>query len=498
MLSGMIHGPRVRPAEGGFVRLPSWLWAAFAVLALLGLLSPNPWLTLLSVLALPLLLKASWRVGEVPVLAFGIGWQWLQVTLAVFWADAQGVPAIATVTSSRVDGAVLLSLLGLLVLALGVRLGLRLFRRRWRWQSFPSLSTGWSVPKLFWLYLGASLTSRLLVYLSDLSQAVRQPLLALSGVHWVFFFLLVLTVVRSGRGYLLLLAATGLEMVAGVGFFSGFKTPIFYLVLALFTVYARPTLKGLAVGAAMTAGLVYLGCIWMSIKEPYRDYLNQGTGQQVVLVSPQQRVTKLGELLSGWSMADLGEGAESLVNRIAYVDYFSATMGFVPAAVPYQDGLIWRRAIENMIPRLLWPGKPVLDDSEITRRYSGLMVAGASEGTSIGIGYMAESYVDFSPWGMFVPILVLGVLWGGIYAYFLSRPHPAAVNYAFAAVALLETLGYESSATKIVAGLVIRLLFLGLLLQYVMPSVEAWLGPKRGVRVAPERLEGPPIAGRRP
>jgi hypothetical protein len=151
-----------------------------------------------------------------------------------------------------------------------------------------------------------------------------------------------------------------------------------------------------------------------------------------------------------------------------------------------QDGLIWRRAVENLIPRLFWPGKPVLNDSDITRAYTGIMVAGANEGTSIGIGYMAESYVDFGPVGMFVPILLLGVLWGAIYAYFLSRPHPAAVNCAFAAVALMDTVGYESSATKIVAGLVLRLLFLGLLLRFVMPKVEVWPTGRR--RAAPVSL----------
>jgi len=257
-------------------------------------------------------------------------------------------------------------------------------------------------------------------------------------------------------------------------------------VLAIFTVYAKPTIKGLVLGAVLTAGMVYLGCVWMSIKGPYREFLNQGTGQQVVLVSPQERVVKLGDLLAGWSTADLADGAERLVKRIEYVDYFSVVLSTVPAVVPYQDGLIWRRAVENLIPRLFWPGKPVLNDSDITRAYTGIMVAGANEGTSIGIGYMAESYVDFGPVGMFVPILLLGVLWGAIYAYFLSRPHPAAVNCAFAAVALMDTVGYESSATKIVAGLVLRLLFLGLLLRYVMPKVEVWLTGRR--RVAPVSL----------
>ena len=53
--------------------------------------------------------------------------------------------------------------------------------------------------------------------------------------------------------------------------------------------------------------------------------------------------------------------------------------------------------------------------------YTGSRVAGTEEGTSIGIGYMAESYIDFGPIYMFVPILLLGVFYGLIYRYFIAR-----------------------------------------------------------------------------
>ncbi|MDR3568452.1 MAG: hypothetical protein P4L43_10530 [Syntrophobacteraceae bacterium] len=489
--------PDALPAPLGslFMRLPGWLWRLFTLTVLLSLATANPLPTALCLLVLPVLILASWRRGEVPVLTFGLGWQWLEVTLPVFWADVQGLPVTDTTLLPWVGKAIWLSLIGLVVLAAGVYAGLRISSRRWRWEASGSIDANWNLSRLFRLYVAASLASLLLFALSGVSEAIRQPLLTLAGVHWVFFFLLLLTVLRSKRGYPLLAAVTGWEIVASLGFWSGFKTPLFYLVLALFTVDSRLTFKRLAVGSAFVVALIFLGCVWTSIKGPYREFLNEGTGQQAVLVSPGQRVAELGHLLAGWSLEDLPDGLERLAERISYVEYFAAVLGYVPAVVPYQNGLIWRTGVENLIPRLFWPGKPALNDSDITRRYTGIMVSGANEGTSIGIGYMAESYVDFGPYGMFVPIFLLGILWGGIYAYFVSRPHPAAVNYAFAVTALMDSVSVETSATKIVAGLVLGLLFLGLLLRYFMPKVEAWLSA--GSVPAPELPVEQGLAGER-
>ncbi len=73
------------------------------------------------------------------------------------------------------------------------------------------------------------------------------------------------------------------------------------------------------------------------------------------------------------------------------------------------------------MPRFLFPDKPVLDDSERTRTYTGMNVAGMEQGTSIGIGYIGESYVDFGPVKMFAPIFLLGLLYGLIYRFFVTK-----------------------------------------------------------------------------
>src|SRR5437762_6433467 len=64
-------------------------------------------------------------------------------------------------------------------------------------------------------------------------------------------------------------------------------------------------------------------------------------------------------------------------------------------------------------PRLFFPDKPyIISDSEMVRKYSGVMVAGEEKNTDIAFGYAAESYIDFGVPGMFVPMFLWSLFIG--------------------------------------------------------------------------------------
>ena len=78
-----------------------------------------------------------------------------------------------------------------------------------------------------------------------------------------------------------------------------------------------------------------------------------------------------------------------------------------------------------LMPRLFFPNKPAINDSDRTSAYSGVWVANVDQGTSISIGYMGESYIDFGRWGMFIPVFLWGWLVGGCFDYLRRKaPHP--------------------------------------------------------------------------
>ena len=61
-----------------------------------------------------------------------------------------------------------------------------------------------------------------------------------------------------------------------------------------------------------------------------------------------------------------------------------------------------------------FPNKEVLDDSRMTNYYTAKRYDDLSRGTSIGLGYMAEFYIDFGKYFMFIPVFFLGCLYGFI------------------------------------------------------------------------------------
>ena len=168
-------------------------------------------------------------------------------------------------------------------------------------------------------------------------------------------------------------------MVGVTGYFSEFKTGLFILVIAYLTVRAAVRPAMVASMALLTAFLLSLGLVWTAVKIDYRAYLNQGTGQQVVLVPVQDRLAKLGELVMGLNGEQFGNAAPRLVDRIAYVDYFADVIHRVPEIVPHEEGRLWWAAVAHVLqPRLLFPDKPVLDsNSVLTMKYTGRWLAGA-------------------------------------------------------------------------------------------------------------------------
>src|SRR4030095_8873586 len=176
----------------------------------------------------------------------------------------------------------------------------------------------------------------------------------------------------------------------------GFRD-IFILLIVVLT-SSRTALKGwrLAQLGALAALVLVTGLVWTAIKVEYREFLNQGSGQQEVVVSVNQRFEKLGELVSRLDSVTLQAALEEATLRVSYVSYFAMSLAHVPAVIPHENGALWGSAIIHVLtPRIFFPNKPAIDDSVRTRIYTGLEMAGSEEGTCISLCYMGETYVGF-------------------------------------------------------------------------------------------------------
>ena len=456
--------------------------ATFVGISLLGFLTTNPLLTVASLAVLPFIIALTWQPGEPPALTFVAGFHWLQATMKVFHANALGIP-VSELRLERglgvptdVETASWLSLIGVLVMAVGMWAVIRRL-------SLPDESEllqkarRFSISRTFWLYLAVTFAVTGLYGSVGGMSGLRQILYGAAQLRWAAYFLLGFLVLVRKEGYPFFLAAFAVEFISGIGFFSGFKEVFFVTAMTYFTARSRITAGTVVKGTVAVVVLVVVGSAWTVVKHDYRTTISSGEGQSGGLVSQQEQISILFDRVSNLSRADLAEGFEPLALRITYVDYFGFALRYVPEIIPHQDGAQWAAAVKHVLtPRILFPDKPALiSDSEVTKNFTGLYVAGEGEGTSISIGYFGESYIDFGRFGMMIPILLVGMLRGGMYWFFLRSRENLLVGYAFATALVMSGYQLEKATAKMLGGVVMKFAVLAFVFVLVAPRVLAWL-----------------------
>lgn len=451
------------------------------VLALIGLSTANYLVTPAALLTLPLIAFLVWREGEPPVLIFACAFQWLQATAAIFYTNQYGVSLEEAFGDWALDNATWLSIAAVVVLAVGIRVGL--------WGAGTSrgeeLETGAeriSIDRVIVLYGFAFVASVFLTRLAWLFTSITQVLLAIAAMKWAVVFLLCYSVLRQRRGYGYLAICIIMEFVAGfAGIFSSFKSVFF--VLAVAAMSSSAALRGRRLVTTTVCFLIIFvtGVVWTAIKTDYRSFLAEGTSEEQEAVQIERKFSRLSELVQSINWENFTDGIDAMVLRVSYVRYFALTIENVPSRIPYEQGRLWGGAIVHILtPRLLFPDKPALSDSERTRIYAGVEVAGTEQSTSIGIGYVGESYIDYGPVGMFVPIFLLGVFYGVIYRCFVIRSRHKLVGSALAvSVLIFSAYEIETSNIKIVGGIVVALLAAGFTYKFFGSTISNFLMPSR-------------------
>lgn len=418
------------------------------------------------VIVLAALGAVLWRAGEPPILAFCLGYQWLGVTSGYMYFRLAGhFPNDLPI--GDIENAVLYSLFGLLALAIGLRLGLLLvkkgpFQGRGGRIEMPE----YNIRRLFW-YLVALFGINWFIEISpmDMFFSAAQIIYNILAFRDVLLFLLFLCVVRQRRGYKYLVVAliyTIIPLLSSA--MSNFKETLFLVLLAILADFQpfsaakaerkRAHRTSLAI-ASIIVGLAGLGVIWNgAIKPVWRPALASGE----VAGSPVDKIASLIELLpERISELDTLDGFEGLVSRLSSgPGYFSNVLTRVPSIVPHEDGRLTMRAIEfTFEPRILFPDKPNLGgDSWLIRNFAGLAAAGDESGTSIGLGYMGEFYIDFGLNGMLAMTFTFGVLLGVIFSL-ISRLSPSNLFYCSMVTVLFmrHFLDYDAEIAKQLGGI---------------------------------------------
>ncbi|PMZ24079.1 hypothetical protein C1Y05_30730, partial [Pseudomonas sp. FW306-02-F04-BA] len=76
--------------------------------------------------------------------------------------------------------------------------------------------------------------------------------------------------------------------------------------------------------SALAATALFLGVVWTAVKGEYRGYVSGGVQAQVVNVSFEGRMAKLGEMIRDLKAEDLSAGFDQMLRRISYTEFFGA------------------------------------------------------------------------------------------------------------------------------------------------------------------------------
>jgi hypothetical protein len=452
-------------------------WGICAVLSLFGLFTPNGLVTSAAFGVPAILGLLLWREGEPPVLLFGCTFQWLQATAAILYTNHFGQTLEEAFGSNELSVATWLSLLAVVVLAVGIRCGFIGAGKPQR-SELELEASRININKIAVLYGISFVGATLLNIVAWQLPSVTQPLLAVAALKWAVVFLLCYTVLHQRRGYGFLVACIGLEFLMGLtGIYAEFKSVFFVLVVAAMS--SPLALRGRRLAATVTcfAILFILGVVWSAVKMDYRAFLAEETSGSEETVPIERKFDKLADLVQSITWDNFADGMDALILRVSYVNFFALTIENVPARIPYENGELWKGSVMHVLtPRFLFPDKPALDDSERTRLYTGVNVAGVEQGTSIGIGYVGESYIDFGPIWMFMPILFLGLLYGAINRFFITRTRYKLLGSALAvSVLVFNAFAIETSNVKLVGGVVSGALVSIVLYKIFGASITAFL-----------------------
>lgn len=176
------------------------------------------------------------------------------------------------------------------------------------------------------------------------------------------------------------------------------------VVVTLFAGLIRPRLKAALVG-------LLLGYVWLSF---YVSYMRDRPDIRAVVwggESVEKRIEQIYQTVSNFEWFDAWDNEHLLrIDMRLNQNYLvgAAEMYLDSGREQYAHGAtLWEAAIA-VVPRALWPEKPVAAGSgELVSQYTGIQF---QPGTSVGIGQVMEFYVNFGTAGIVGGFVLLGAV----------------------------------------------------------------------------------------
>jgi hypothetical protein len=362
------------------------------------------WLLVWVVTAAYILVR-HWRTGR----GAGLVFTYVLSLAAIHWLAA-AIYALPWYTTQEFDttlDGLRLSAIALMAFGVGGEIGAALFRRFG--PELPGGATPQADPRIVNLYIVAGVLFYSVIF------PIVAALPTASALASTSSSLVVLGVGlkawnswhqgRPAHAWLWLASTVVFPFVTLVGQgFLGFGFAAMLVVAAFVASFYRPRWQVVAAGALVA----YLGLsIYVTYMRDRRDIREVVWGGE----SLGSRVGRLTETFAEMEWFDLNNlehlhRVDDRLNQDALVGM--AIDNIRSGAVPLAHGGTIQDAALALVPRALWPAKPVVAGSgDLVADYTGLLVP---EGTSVGIGHVMEWYVNFATTGVVLGFILIGAV----------------------------------------------------------------------------------------
>jgi hypothetical protein len=479
VISSALEGRRHRALPLALIIVPAFIFLSSGI-------GPNFALALFSVVVLFVGNALLFRPGESPILLVMFGWQWIQASISIYYANwlDKDVQLLAKAGGDQ-ERAIALTLMALLFVAFGMRAGSGPAKPQIG-ANAREIAFSFPISRWFSLYATASAAALICLTFGWIIPALSQIAVAAAALKWAFFFMLAYASFLSNRQFGYLYAAFAFEFLLGFGgYFSDFKTVFIFVIIALFMSKMKISIRLSLTGAIIAIVLIALGVVWTAVKKDYRQFISAGQSAQIVTTGYAENMIELAGLISNLDGEKLEKATEDFILRVTYVEFFGIVLNYVPDYIPHEQGaLLWDSVSRPFMPRLFFPTKTAIDDTKRTEYYTGGAAGehGAVnlQGTSLSLGYICECYIDFGEAGMMIAVTAIGYFYGWIYRVFCNWKRAGPLfGTGLASSILFGAAQLESSFTKIFGGIIVSILVAWVVCVYLVNTFYPWVTGKQ-------------------
>ena len=379
---------------------------------------------------------------------------WIAYAAPLFWTKHQinQIVAMHQLSESAITQSLYLVIFGVAALGSGMAAAGRLrFMGSFRLDIHRSPAR-WHYLRLVLL---ASALLRIAVPINMLGEGGRQFLAIIETVVPSVAFVILLRYYLRGAAIpvdkILLAGYAGIALVAGIS--SGWLGSFVGVAIMAAAVYVYERRKLPLVGIMIGIPIVLF---LQPGKEKFRQqYWRAGASESYVerfnFWTNSSWNAWGGALLNG-DEGQVRNLANQTLGRLSLLQQTANVMESTPERVPYQNGRLYSYMLVTFVPRLFWPDKPSVNDSNRWYQVAYRLTARNDlNGVSIAVGYLPESYINFGWFGPPVVMFLLGILLGLFDKIFL-RPGAGLLLNSVGAALLPQLMPVEGQLAQYIAG----------------------------------------------